>query len=595
MTSIYAGITRLAQQSNTQNQVLSPGQVIRGKVLKLFPNQQALIQLGNQQLVAQLETPLASADQYWFQVQSAGESLHLKVLSDKKALTEAQMIAQLIQSLGLKGQKAGQDLLMKLLQEQIPFTPKDIKAAFQLLQQSSDKKGAMDTLVSLFSARIPVSPATFEAFSLPNKLSFTQQMETTYQALKTLDQPSSEQLKLVTMLESLRSSSDIDFSSFFTRRIQQESVSNQPITYNLFQKAGLLDSDVSWEVWRTEWNKPMAQGSMPFSLESNQVKQKLQELFANQLPLNSNQKQQLATLIQRLDGNGPRLDAQLALLDKFIDKFQIRNVFSSLENRLQASMSFPGQEGSRTPVLQMISDFQLDSTSTKGLLDLLARMPVSQDSSPSHFLAQLKHALAVLGMDHEHQINQLMKQNALEQMEVDSSIKSLLIDMVQQEKASGSTAPIRFEPLLQLINSAQLVSNQQLGPYVQIDLQIPGASLGFREDINLTFEGQKSESGEINSDFCRVLFYLNLHQLEETIIEMNVQKRNVHLTIYNDHPQTEQLVQQFKEAVHNGLDALQYQLRTLQVKAIPTDVERKELQTSIPAENRGRKGVDLKI
>ncbi|QDP40160.1 hypothetical protein [Radiobacillus deserti] len=595
MTSIYSSITSLVHKSNNQNGVLIPGQVIRGKVLKLFANQQALIQLGNQQLVAQLQTPLASADSYWFQVQSTGDSIHLKVLSDKKALTEGQIITQLIQSLGLKDQKAGQALLMQLLRDNIPFTPKDIKAAFDILKHSPDKKAALDTLVSLFSSRIPISPATFEAFSTDSKQSFTKQIDMLYQSLRETGPLSNEQTKLLAMLESVRSNTNQSFVSYVTQRIKQEITTNNPMMYNLFQKAGLLDSHVSWEQWKVEWSKPMGENSLALSSSLDQVKLKLQELYANQLPLTSNQKQQLVTLIQRLDGNGTRTDAQLAVLEKFLDKFQIKPVFSSIENRLAGNQSVSGQEWNRVQLLQTLSNLQLDTTSSKGLVDVVTKMPVSSDSSSLHFLAHIKQAIRLLGLDYEQQVVHLAKQNGLEHADLDSSIKSLLIELVQQEKGTNPTSQSRFEPLLQLITNAQLVSNHQLGPYIQLNVQLPGSTLGVKDDINLTFEGQKTASGEINPDFCRILFYLQLHQLEETIIDMNVQKRNVHVTIYNDHPMTEKLVNQFKDALHHGLDSLQYQLSTIHVKTLPTDEGKKDFQATTPIEVMNRKGVDFKI
>jgi hypothetical protein len=47
---------------------LKNGQILIGKVNKVFPDQTAEVQIGHQKMIANLEIPLRTGERYWFQV-----------------------------------------------------------------------------------------------------------------------------------------------------------------------------------------------------------------------------------------------------------------------------------------------------------------------------------------------------------------------------------------------------------------------------------------------------------------------------------------------------------------------------------------------
>lgn len=49
------------------------GQILFGKVNKVFPNQTAEVQIGHQKMIATLDIPLRTGKRYWFQVQQPNE------------------------------------------------------------------------------------------------------------------------------------------------------------------------------------------------------------------------------------------------------------------------------------------------------------------------------------------------------------------------------------------------------------------------------------------------------------------------------------------------------------------------------------------
>src|SRR5699024_10844292 len=81
-------------------QVLKPGQIIQGKIMKLFPDQKAQIQLGSQTIIAQLEASLSAGTKYHFQVQPSDDVVHLRVLGDQLKNQAAGNVMELLQQLG---------------------------------------------------------------------------------------------------------------------------------------------------------------------------------------------------------------------------------------------------------------------------------------------------------------------------------------------------------------------------------------------------------------------------------------------------------------------------------------------------------------
>lgn len=46
-----------------------------------------------------------------------------------------------------------------------------------------------------------------------------------------------------------------------------------------------------------------------------------------------------------------------------------------------------------------------------------------------------------------------------------------------------------------------------MGNFIQASMQIPGGKLATNNDLYIEFESKKTEEGQINPDYCRILFY----------------------------------------------------------------------------------------
>src|SRR4051812_10403653 len=82
-TSVIRNLFKLTESQMSQPQkqlLLKENQIVMGKVLKLFPEQKALIQVGSSKLIAQLETSINIFEKYWFRVKGTEkQGLSLKI------------------------------------------------------------------------------------------------------------------------------------------------------------------------------------------------------------------------------------------------------------------------------------------------------------------------------------------------------------------------------------------------------------------------------------------------------------------------------------------------------------------------------------
>src|SRR5690625_320481 len=134
------------ERVQTNLRSLQPNQVIQGTIVKLFPNNQALIQIGQEQKIAQLDTPLAVGERYYFQVVNNEKYIHLKVLGELLKQEMSMNIDALLQQLGLSSDRMLRQFVQHLIREQIPFDRSTLLQSLPLLALSDYKQTTFQTI-----------------------------------------------------------------------------------------------------------------------------------------------------------------------------------------------------------------------------------------------------------------------------------------------------------------------------------------------------------------------------------------------------------------------------------------------------------------
>ena len=72
-------------------------------------------------------------------------------------------------------------------------------------------------------------------------------------------------------------------------------------------------------------------------------------------------------------------------------------------------------------------------------------------------------------------------------------------------------------------------------------------------DATLQWNGRMKDNGKIDANYARVLFYLQMASMQETVIDMQVQNRVVTVTVFNENSEIQSLAEPLKVALKSGL------------------------------------------
>lgn len=198
------------------------GQIVQGKILKLFPNNRAEIQIGNHKLVAEITTSLQINKQYFFQVQADDSLIHLKVLSEQVTKAPTQNIAQLLQQLQMKPTKQHIAFIQQLIAERVPFQITDIQQAFKLMEHRSNIEASqIDILKKMMEARLPMTNHVFEALVASRNQTFSLHIEQMVRSLESATSLSEKEQTLLQLLKQLGGMKET-FLTSLAKNIQQK-------------------------------------------------------------------------------------------------------------------------------------------------------------------------------------------------------------------------------------------------------------------------------------------------------------------------------------------------------------------------------------
>ncbi|SFD81019.1 hypothetical protein SAMN05216238_104179 [Lentibacillus persicus] len=181
-------------------------------------------------------------------------------------------------------------------------------------------------------------------------------------------------------------------------------------------------------------------------------------------------------------------------------------------------------------------------------------------SSPKEqFLSHIYQVLRSVGFNYENQI--FLNKGS----DVQNSIKAMLLQLIQQ---SDGAVNERSRQLLHYLNGVQIQSVNETANAIQANLHIPGPKLGMDKDMQLEFFSHKTENGKIDPEHCRIVFYLTLNRLQETAIDMHIQKRAISLTIYNDQANVQKHAAELRPILKEGLESMNYKLSAITFKPL---------------------------
>lgn len=618
-------IHSLARQAAIKGKApsLQKGQFLRGRVVEVLPKNEAIVQHGQQKVSVQVQSHLTKGSSYLFHVEKVDPVLSLKVVPLSSLNDDGQEPIVMLKQLDVDITKTNINFLKDMLELNVPFHKKELLQAFRLMKNEENLPLAKEVLLHMIKRRLPITPSIFYALMTKHSTGFSQILSEVHQHIYDGDQT---QRNLLSHVERMQGRRSFNPEQLVTSKILREIQLGQTYTYELFKKAEITDRNETYATFQQKWSIPskdknqLTWNTSSFPVSLDKVLIQLKHLFHQQIPLTLPDKKAIQQWIFTSD----KVSAQWNSNDVAANMRSVPTpLIKTWTNQLKdlGSRKIPDrldpylEESSRSTLHSLIEQSTLKEKSYREIsrnelqsLVVKLRSLIQRQLAPDQMrvltswldstrdlmsltekdriLLQLKTMLDLPGYSDENKLSTLkMSQGTFNQ---EDSIKSLLLQM------GGDKSDMRTETgrrLLHLINGIQLSSYSDHGQLVQLALQFPGSIIGARNDVHLNMEGHKTKNGEVDPDYCHILFFLNLSELKETVIDLNITDRRVSVLVFNENADLENLFEPYKVQLEEGLKHLGYTLTSVRSSAIKVDEERfyNDPNTDDPG------GVDLRI
>jgi hypothetical protein len=614
-----------AQQTEAKTLELKVGQIVKGMVLQLLGEQDALVNIGGVQLRAKLETPLRQGQVTEFRVQpeSNGSQIVLKPVDGAKIPMTDAALGDLLKSFGMNDQPEIRQLAKQLQQSDIELTKGNLQRFGNMMEQQPVEVPANEWMESAVIAHKRNLPMTRESVNGLRQALFGQPLlgqldgleAKADEAVRTMTQlPGKASVEVRELIDKLRQAIQLvretaGVSIAPDTQTRQEPAAGQaraaepprpetagkpaadaatkqptPVSNGQIQAASETGGDhpgVPVEEGSAEAGEPnRAEGRV----RTEQPATKLEHAAQPQrqpgepIPSETNNKQADRTLEGARRPEAPRTDLPASGAGK--------------EAESTASHSQPGKSSETAeranPAVKQAGMLEND-THAQGR---------TKADTPENWISRLFKAV---GMDNEHQISRAIDRGAdprahlpsnavassalhmaaapeqglpavpdLVRHEAADSLKSILL---QLSASDAVPEPLRehAQQTLQQITGQQLLLSPDRGAVLtHVTMFLPVRQGGGDEHTAAVHvQARKGKRGEIDARNCRLLFDLNMQTLGLTLVDVQVYDKRVHLQVHNDMPFLAAILEQYRGEIEEGLRDNGYQFMALKCSPFP--------------------------
>lgn len=578
-----------AQQQNERKVRLEGGQIFQGRIVKMFPNNTVALQVSGMTLTARLEAALTAGQSYWFEAQHGSGIPRLKVLDDNIARQQSQTqqndsaMLRVLQQLGLGQSKAHEQVIRFFAEQQLPFSKETIQQGTLVLQQAGSlNRQGFETLQLLLQRNLPLSLGTFQAIQATQANGSTMQLLNELSGLLNEGGLNEQAGRINSHIQSFLQTTSLPANPngllqlvhLLTQTGQNEEVIDGALA--ILARARMADKGTTLEQFFNQLkqaildpkNRENVHKLWPFLQGSQQGGLNLEMIDSRTF---------IQLLVSRLDLSNEQVGRQFLQLfgqQNVLSEQQVKQLFSELQQQPQ---NFTQQEH-RAFVQLLTATYGQTNQTGVGIQTVFSQV------------------LSQLGYGQESEVIRFLQgEESLKEPLQSERMKSLLLQLTKQNVPQAIHEKAEF--LLQRMTGQQLLATDHFGPLHQVAVQIPLNLGGFLTDLTMQWEGKKLENGQIDPEHCRILFYLQLEQLHETIVDVQIQKRFVTLQVYNERTAPQYLIDHLVPLLKEKLAKLDYQLTGVTWRNM---AESKGKQANTPRINGYEKpslyqGVDVRV
>ena len=615
-----------AMTSTNQPLALKQGQVFHGTIKQLYPDQMAEIQVGNQKFIAKLEVPLKAGDAHFFQVTGTNPQTELKIVTGPmaQASTPSQQINQLLESMNLPKSAEMQQLLGHFMKAQLPISKEQMLQAemwLKALPEGISKVDALQTIQKMIELKMPMINDVFQALMSGQKTSGMTAIMDNFAQLLAKDTTLSESLRqnLMQQVQAIAKPFEVETGSAVLARLLQ-SLTNSAATMNekmqalsMLKESGILPQQATLQNWskmnEAKAFQPIQQAGQVIQTilatkpeNARQLVEQLKSWTESQNLLTNEQKQQINQLVERFN----QLPVSKQTLDVFAKQMQDQLLKAFTQNT--ADRLFTQDAHTLSMKDHLLSLFKQEANSPSQTEALMRNLVKNSIDSSQPFIQQVvtqAEALVQNSMDSkamEHALKTVLKNLGIS-YEATLGSKSADLHMIAhqlkpqlhtllQETNIPPQMKEAAEMLMTRMNGMQLSSGEN-GHQHQLIMQVPLEFFGKKMDATLQWNGRMKDNGKIDANYARVLFYLQMASMQETVIDMQVQNRVVTVTVFNENSEIQSLAEPLKAALKIGLAEKNYQLSGVFIKQF--DKGQTEKVDPVVEQREEQSGVDIRV
>jgi hypothetical protein len=509
---------------------LKVGQIVKGVLLEMLSENEALFRMNGITIRAQLEAAVRPGRETWFQVQTSATSgqIALKVLPSSASMDGGKAILEMF---GMKSNELNKSTVMALLENGMPVTKDSISSIQQTIRHLPHgvlQDTAIKTGIVILQRGLPAASAAANAVAAA--LGSADLWNTSWDALR----QGLEKWILPPVPSVLQGSKKP------TSPAPQFQLQTQAFTSEI-QSQGLA--------------KLASQLKLP---------------FADIKPATTSQTMPPAPTLSISTNASPLSNTGTS------SAIPIASAASSL------------QQPSVTPVQVLEALNRLEETAQKVIGNYMPSDTVKLESTSSptkgDYLRQWLQSLGLLRND--DMVRNPNTANLERQTTVQGgvaatgqppleSLKNMLAQLLQLQDVPASVR----EPAQQLLNQTighQIISlPHQSDAHVQMMLQLP-FSTGQGEMATIYVQSRQRKGEPLSIEQCRLFFHLQMNHMGETWVDVDIHNRSIDVKVMSNHPELEQLVVKQVDSLKDGLNQHGYQIRNVKTSALPTKHDRAE-------------------
>lgn len=594
--------------------VLKEGQMVYGQLKQMLPGQRAEVQIGSEKWTARLEMPMRAGDSYYFQVQATKPEIQLKVVAGPLQQHDGQgtSIAPLIDAMKLPKSDAVAALLSYVVKQKLPLSIEDLQKVSKWLESLSpaSRSEALPVLKSMIELKLPLSESIFRTLLAGNAPISLQKQFIQFQQLLQMEAhlEASVKDKLLSPLSQLsQTTTDMKAATAvgqaFQVLFQEEThASTRFVLLQLMKDADLFPPQTSLANLSQTALSEMSFASTKAGASYDMLVQTLQQMSTQKQPiaaLFASLQQQIEALEQLSPAQKQEWQAlfmrhsshQTVHTHRFIQEASFL-LFRQIGENIAGNSIHPTSLSMLPPslhekALALLAGLESSPhPQIEQMASGVSRQTVSQlDGKVVADL--LRQTIRSLGVNVEADL----RSGSAEPSRLAESFKPQLIQLLQQSTLSPALRE-SAEQLLGRLNAPLLYLAEHTGQQ-QLTMQLPLEWFGKKMDATLQWSSRLKDDGKLDPNFARILFYLSMSVIGETVIDMQVQNRIVTLTVYQEKGNLQPIGAALQGRLQVGLEQLDYQLSGISYKPLhPEETSNTSLNWAQQSESGG---VDIRI